>query len=527
MRLLFMSVKKLLSKTKSNIPIIPSVLVLISLFMTIGFMNCKLDSPEPLNNSSLDNQSANPNNQQSSVLEPTNYSSIVNDLASQLPNDLNEACNSFYFLDQVVEVLRAENVNFGYSCEQGDCENISKDSVAFYQGSPNTQQDLSNVAVIKIIDNVCEDEDNVNPSANWIIQSEDTVSRWHFPRINGGQDTGSINISSDCNPTDAKTLIKELANTYSQDFLNSCQDEQNWGFVDRVLDRLSSLNNRWGYFCPDGDCNNLSTDTIIYSCGFDGSVLSASIISILNCDDQENPQVIWNDDTQNLIDTEPNATIGWRFPRVVHQDISQIASGLQEPDANTRDLASANANVGTFANGQCSTSREECVSGTYEDVLDTNFTVRFQCTGSGGGSTTLCFLCPPGKTEPDYKVRSQNCLPSCDTAGGTHSGSDCQDDNYSIQFISSHESGLCCTRTLRNSVNGACDIPQKNCSAGDYNDLTDSDDLYIWECQRKRYRWQYTKLYCAQGQDKMEGVTTVQSDPALLCWPTSGKAPIA
>ena len=111
-----MSVKKLLSKTKSNIPIIPSVLVLISLFMTIGFMNCKMDSVGP---ESVDSNSNNqPNNQQSSVLEPTNYQNIVNELANQHLNDLNEACTSFYFLDQVVEALRVQDVNFGYNCEQ-------------------------------------------------------------------------------------------------------------------------------------------------------------------------------------------------------------------------------------------------------------------------------------------------------------------------------------------------------------------------------------------------------------------------
>ncbi len=43
----------------------------------------------------------NLNNQQSSILEPANYQNIVNELASQYSNDLNEACISFYFLDQV------------------------------------------------------------------------------------------------------------------------------------------------------------------------------------------------------------------------------------------------------------------------------------------------------------------------------------------------------------------------------------------------------------------------------------------
>ena len=69
-------------------------------------------------------------------------------------------------------------------------------------------------------------------------------------------------------------LLEGLANTYSEVFSDSCQDNDNinWGFVDRVLDRLHSENSNWGYFCPEGDCNNLSSDTssdtIAYNCGF-------------------------------------------------------------------------------------------------------------------------------------------------------------------------------------------------------------------------------------------------------------------
>ena len=363
------------------------------------------------------------------------------------------------------------------------CESISKDSIAFYQGSQDVQKDLSNVSVIKIIDNVCED--NINPSAVWNIQSEDTIGRWRFPRINGQQETNPINTAStsNCNPENQQTLLQKLADTHSQNFLASCLNNQNWGFLDRVLGRLHAQDNRWGYFCPDGDCNNLSTDTIAYNCGTDDSTLSISIINIINCD-QEIPQAIWVDETQNLIDADPNAEVGWRYPRIIYEDISQIVADLREPgDDASRDLASQAAAASQRVNGECSNSSEDCLSGEYEDIPDLGGSLLFQCTGSNGGSSPICALCPSDKTEPNYKVRSQKCLPSCVTAGGTHSGDECQDANYSSNLIVSYEDGLCCTRSPKNRVNGACNVAQKNCSAGDHNDLTDSDDLYIWECQ--------------------------------------------
>ena len=145
------SSKKYFSRFFTSTFIIPAILVLSLFFITVAFMNCKIDSSLPGSDSTKPGSDSTNNSSRAAVLEPTNYSNIVAELANQYPNDLNEACTSFYFLDQVVEALRAEDVNFGYSCEQGNCENISKDSVTFYQGSQDTQKDLSNVAVIKLL----------------------------------------------------------------------------------------------------------------------------------------------------------------------------------------------------------------------------------------------------------------------------------------------------------------------------------------------------------------------------------------
>ena len=226
--------------------VMPTIFALFSIFMTTVFMNCNFDSP--LSDSV-------PQVSRAAVLEPANYSNIVNELASQYPNDLNETCTSFYFLDKVIKALRAEDVNFGYSCKEGDCESISRDSIAFYKGSQNAQKDLSNVFVIKVIDHICEED--TNPSAAWDIQNENIASKWAFPRLTGKQEIGNINTDlsfySNCSPEDKQTLLQELANTYFQDFSASCQSNQDTGFLDRVLDHLHSSDSRWGYFCQMGN----------------------------------------------------------------------------------------------------------------------------------------------------------------------------------------------------------------------------------------------------------------------------------
>ena len=433
------SSKKYFSRFFTSTFIIPAILVLSLFFITISFMNCKIDSSLPGSDSTKLRDSTN-DSSRAAVLEPENYSNIVTQVANQYPNDLNEACTSFYFLDQVVEALRAEDVNFGYSCEQGDCENISKDSVTFYQGSQDTQKDLSNVAVIKVIDHVCDDDDSVNPVVNWNIQSE-VVSQWKFPRINGRQETGSINLNSnlDCSLEDKQVLLEGLANTYSEVFSDSCQDNDNinWGFVDRVLDRLHSENSNWGYFCPEGDCNNLSSDTIAYNCGSENLTLSALIINIIDCS-QESPQITW--EMQNL---DENTGIGWRYPRV-NEDISRIVAQLREPDSI--DLASQ--------------SDDSDDSDSQEDI------------------------CPSDKVEPHYKAVGQECLPSCGTAGGTHAGGDCQDTtNYNITLIGGTYETSCCTRRVKRKISGICDNSKENgCHAGDLLDTTDSDEDYQWNC---------------------------------------------
>ena len=168
------------------------------------------------------------------------------------------------------------------------------------------------------------------------------------------------------------------------------------------------------------------------------STLSALIINIIDCS-QESPQITW--EMQNL---DENTTIGWRYPRVIHEDISRIVAQLREPDSI--DLASQ--------------SDDSDDSDSQEDI------------------------CPSDKVEPHYKAVGQECLPSCGTAGGTHAGGDCQDtENFKISLIGGTYEPPCCTRQVRSRVNGVCDNTQNNgCHAGDLLDTTDSDEDYKWSC---------------------------------------------
>ena len=487
-------------------PMIPIALILSSLVMTLSFMNCNFDSE--LSDSGVSNQ-------QSSVLEPADYEHIVNQLASQYLSDLNEACTSFYFLDQVVEALRDEDTNFGYSCQEGDCESISKDSVAFYKGSQDGQKDLSNVFVIKVIDNVCEDA--IDPSVDWNIQSEDVISKWKFPRMTGSQETNSINTESNCSPENKEALLQELSTTYSQDFSASCEDIQDWSFIDRALDRLYSNDNHWGYFCIDGDCNNLSTNTIGYSCGTGDSALSLSIINIIDCD-QDSPQLTWIDDTQNLIIQiqDSDAAVGWRYPRIIYEDVSQIVSELREPagegdEEDSQDLASQadDSTTPQRIDGRCNNDvKDECHEGNFNDRGNSRTLYRWECVGIGGGSTDECerrrscgtdeviqdgaCVCKGGYGRRDGRGA---CLPSCGTkcvehsgAGQCASGNDCNDRNsYDIVDLgSTYDVDQCCKRTPKppqTPVNGDCNNLVKNaCSKGTFKSQTDSTTQYKWQC---------------------------------------------
>ena len=489
--------------------LILTVLILGSLFMTFAFMNCRFN-PEVSNDI---------NNQQSSVLEPANYQNIVNELASQYENDLNEACTSFYFLDQVVEALRAEDVNFGYSCQQGDCESISKDSVTFYKGSQtDAEKDLSSVFVIKVIDHVCEEEDT-DPSATWNIQSEDVISKWKFPRMNGSQETNSINTDSNCSPENKEALLQELSTTYSQDFSASCEETQNWSFIDRALDRLYSNDNRWGYFCIDGDCNNLSTNTIAYNCGADDSVLSISIVNIIDCD-QDSPQLTWVDDTQNLIDTDSDAEVGWRYPRTIYKDISQIIANLRESqdEENSQDLASVKTSSTTTTiltikmptttttmltikmpvNGECGNSVNTCSHGTLRDQADTSTHDRWQCEGTNGGTTASCskekyIVTPIPPTTISSKTRINGVCNNSITYGcvaGTSNLKAIADTNTHYRWhcvgVNGGTTATNCQKAKPVPVNGVCNNNQRNsCSAGTANDgaIADTSTYYRWYCE--------------------------------------------
>lgn len=68
-------------------------------------------------------------------------------------------------------------------------------------------------------------------------------------------------------PSDAQAIASAVAATKTAELARSCQDRDGaaaWNFMDAIVAALRATDQRWGYFCKAGDCNNISKDVIAY-----------------------------------------------------------------------------------------------------------------------------------------------------------------------------------------------------------------------------------------------------------------------
>ena len=107
---------------------------------------------------------------------------IVVQVASQRPDLLRRSCQddggTWEFLDLVVDTLRLEDSRFGYNCKRGNCNDPSKDIVAYHYG-PGPDQNSQDVYIIDTLLSHC----GANPSPTWIDQTaitinSGTIGRW-------------------------------------------------------------------------------------------------------------------------------------------------------------------------------------------------------------------------------------------------------------------------------------------------------------------------------------------------------------
>jgi hypothetical protein len=107
---------------------------------------------------------------------------IVGQVAARRPDLLHRSCQdhggTWEFLDLVVDTLRLEDSRFGYNCKRGNCNDPSKDIVAYHYG-PGPDEGSADVYIIDVMFQHCGDA----PSPAWIDQtgitiSSGTIGRW-------------------------------------------------------------------------------------------------------------------------------------------------------------------------------------------------------------------------------------------------------------------------------------------------------------------------------------------------------------
>ena len=100
---------------------------------------------------------------------------IVAQVAAARPDLLRRSCQdeggTWEFMDLVVDTLRLEDTRFGYNCKRGNCNDPSKDIVA-YNYSAGPDEGNSSVYIIDTISGHC----GASPSPAWIDQTSVTIN---------------------------------------------------------------------------------------------------------------------------------------------------------------------------------------------------------------------------------------------------------------------------------------------------------------------------------------------------------------
>jgi len=68
-------------------------------------------------------------------------------------------------------------------------------------------------------------------------------------------------------PSYGESTVRAVAASNSTLLANSCQTthgESAWAFLDLAIRTLQTQDNRWGYLCKDGTCNNIAKDIVAY-----------------------------------------------------------------------------------------------------------------------------------------------------------------------------------------------------------------------------------------------------------------------
>ena len=118
------------------------------------------------------------------------------------------------------------------------------------------------------------------------------------------------------NPPNMLGIIQQVADQNPGALASSCQEHGgNWEFMDLVVERLRSIDGRWGYNCKRGNCGDVSLDVIDYyrGSGSPNGSTDVAIIDIIGGHCGSSPRPAWIDQTGP---TQQAGSVGrWKYPR--------------------------------------------------------------------------------------------------------------------------------------------------------------------------------------------------------------------
>lgn len=199
-------------------------------------------------------------------------------------------------------------------------------------------------------------------------------------------------------------VMNQLASWYNSDLQNTCiENDGSWNFMDKTATRLHSLDERFGYSCKQGNCENLAESEVAYFCD-DGSPNSVStnvkVFKAVQGHCSGNPQVAWGDVTESIKLAGFEAR--WKYPRNEDTVNTVSAGGCTKEDLPGHPDYHAIAAFGI--------NEQHCTNSADYNILEVTASVR--------DVTRCCRIfdknnCP---AQLDYIHVNGNCYPSCSRA---------------------------------------------------------------------------------------------------------------
>ena len=320
----------------------------------------------------------------------------------------------WWFLDRLVPVLQQKDPRWGYNCKRGNCNELSKDAIAF--NCSGRAERSTNVAIIDVVGG--SKGQGRNPTVAWTDVTSEGPGAWVSSRTGartGGTTTPRQPANIACKAPKEINIVEQVARNYSAEFQKTSLDgDEGWWFLDRLVPVLQQKDPRWGYNCKRGNCNELSKDAIAFNCsGRAERSTNVAIIDVVGGSKGQgrNPTVAWTDVTSK----GPGAWVSSR----TGARTGNSGGGSGGTTTIPRQPASARPECEIPWKGY---GDKSCKVGTYSThPPDTSAEVRWTCGTSLGEKRCAskwsdvgeseCPRCIPGRCH--FKFTNGKCLASC------------------------------------------------------------------------------------------------------------------